>query len=254
MRVLLTNDDGYLAPGIIALRDFLKKDHEVWTVAPHMERSATSHGLTLREVLRLKQVDEKTYACNGLPADCVKLALHHLMLESPPDLVISGINRGSNLGQDIYYSGTCAGAREASFYGFPSLALSLNGKSWETLYFENLFPIVDKIIRERIDKILPACSSLNINGPNVEKLDSKPVLCPIGFASYDGGVRKGLDPKGGSYYWLETGERLSNESGRNTDIYWAEIMERLTVSLCCWTELERGLKDKALELLRMRLE
>jgi 5'-nucleotidase len=137
MRLLLCNDDGISARGIATLRDALRDNYDVTVVAPATEQSAKSHALTMHEPLRAREVRPKEWSVTGTPADCVYLALHEL-LDEPPDLVLSGINRGSNLGTDVFYSGTVAAAMEACLQGFPSVAFSLHiepghpGRHWET--------------------------------------------------------------------------------------------------------------------------
>ena len=125
MRLLLSNDDGISATGIATLRTILSEEHDVTVVAPASEQSAKSHALTMHEPLRAREVAPKQWAVAGTPADCVYLALHHL-LDEPPDLVVSGINRGANLGNDVFYSGTVAAAMEACLQGCPSIAVSLH--------------------------------------------------------------------------------------------------------------------------------
>lgn len=124
MRLLLTNDDGYGSEGIDALADALGRDHEVWIVAPDSERSGTSHALTLKSASKIKKVGEKRFTCSGMPADCVILSTLGIV-PFRPDAVVSGINRGPNLGTDLIYSGTAAAARQASIMGMPGLAVSL---------------------------------------------------------------------------------------------------------------------------------
>ena len=124
MKILLTNDDGLEADGLQTLKRILSKYHEVIIVAPDGQRSASGHGITLKHPLILKEVRKNEYSCSGLPADCALMGLFEVLKDSPPDLVISGINHGANLGIDTYYSGTVAGAREACIRGFPAISIS----------------------------------------------------------------------------------------------------------------------------------
>lgn len=124
MRILLTNDDGFAAEGLVALEDALSPGHELWVVAPSGNRSGVSHGITMGTALGYEPRGERQWACDGTPADCVILAVRGLMPE-PPDMVVSGINRGANIGTDILFSGTAAAARQASLWGIPAVALSL---------------------------------------------------------------------------------------------------------------------------------
>jgi 5'-nucleotidase len=124
MRILLTNDDGFASEGIQALAIALGADHEVWTIAPDSERSGMSHAMSLRHPLKIRKMADREYACSGTPADCVILGMHGV-LPFTPEIVVSGINRGPNLGTDLIYSGTAAAARQASLNGIPGIAVSL---------------------------------------------------------------------------------------------------------------------------------
>src|SRR3954452_7886412 len=125
MKILVSNDDGVHAPGLMALVKELKKLGDVWVVAPLEERSTTGHSLTIHKPLRLVTMESGFYGVSGSPADCIYLGINQVMKEMP-DLVVSGINRGANLGQDVYYSGTVSAAREACILGIPSMAVSLD--------------------------------------------------------------------------------------------------------------------------------
>lgn len=239
MRILLSNDDGFDAPGIQALYNHLKDDHEVWIIAPNSERSSTGHSLTLQSILRITHVEGHLYKCNGFPADCIHLGLQTVMKDCLPDLVISGINRGANLSQDIYYSGTCAAAREASFSGIPSLSLSLDVESGLEAFWQNLFPILDKIISEKIYESIPDFCSLNINAPNSEELVQDWKYCEIGFSRYNASIHHAVDPKGRDYYWLGSGDRELNESNKETDVYWVS-QGLVSVSPCRWIPAEKN--------------
>ena len=249
MRILITNDDGYGAEGIEKLYAHLIADHEVWIIVPDRERSATSHSITLYDILRINDLGKLKYSCTGFPADCVNLGLQTVMKDSLPDLVISGINRGSNLGQDVYYSGTAAGAREASFWGIPSISLSLDVARGDKAYYENIFPALDRIIDEKIYNDIPDYCSLNINAPNTEIAPIGWKYCEIGFAKYKGRVSRSLDPKGQEYYWLGSGNRLIEPMHGKMDVYWVDQGE-VSVSPCRWIpnkENDFGLVSKKLE-------
>ena len=126
MRILITNDDGINAKGLEVLRSIaLALSPDVWTVAPETNQSGTAHSMTLHQPLRLRQLDPRTYAVAGTPTDCVIMAVRHVLKDNPPDLVLSGVNHGSNLGEDITYSGTVAAAMEGTLLGIRSIALSL---------------------------------------------------------------------------------------------------------------------------------
>ena len=248
MRILLSNDDGFYAPGIQALYNHLKDEHEVWIIAPSSERSSTGHSLTLQSILRITPQAPQLYKCNGFPADCIHLGLQTVMKDNLPDLVISGINRGSNLSQDIYYSGTCAAAREASFMGIPSLSLSLDVESGVKANYQNLFPLLDKIISEKIYQDIPNFCSLNINAPNSDNLPSEWRYCEIGYSRFKANIHHSLDPKGRDYYWLGSGERELNEDNSETDVYWVS-KGMVSVSPCKWIPAEKNDFSKIAEKL-----
>lgn len=124
MKILLTNDDGYMAEGILALERALSREHEVWVLAPDGERSGMSHAMSLRHPLKIRKITERHYTCSGTPVDCVILSAHGV-LPFKPEIVVSGINRGPNLGTDLVYSGTAAAARQAAMIGMPGIAVSL---------------------------------------------------------------------------------------------------------------------------------
>lgn len=125
MRILLTNDDGIRSPGLAAVSEALSRDHEVWTIAPAVQQSAVSHSITIHEPVRTRETGPREFTCRGTPVDCVIISLDRL-LPDPPDVVVSGINIGPNLGSDTIFSGTAAAARQAAFRGIPALAVSLN--------------------------------------------------------------------------------------------------------------------------------
>jgi 5'-nucleotidase len=169
MRILLTNDDGIQSPGLEILREYLEADHEVWIVAPNGERSGMSHYLTLKDPVRCRKHSERRYSTSGSPADCTIVALLGIMPE-PPDLVLSGINIGPNLGTDLIYSGTAAAARQAALMGYPAIALSLDGFV-EPLHFEPLAGFVASNL-ELLRTLWDEHHFININAPN--RPDSEP--------------------------------------------------------------------------------
>ncbi len=163
MRVLVTNDDGIFSDGIEALRCALARRHEVWVVAPDVERSGISHAITLRDAVRMSRVDERSYSCGGTPADCVLYSLLGA-LEVRPEVVVSGINHGPNIGTDIIYSGTVAAARQAALMECPAVAVSLVG-SRHRLDFARAADFVARNI-ELITTLWLPDHFLNINVPN----------------------------------------------------------------------------------------
>lgn len=166
MRLLLTNDDGIHCEGILKLADYLSKEHEVWIVAPDSNRSASSHCITMFSPLCIKNIAERRYTCSGLPADCVITALKGLMQEKP-DAVISGINKGANLGSDVLYSGTAAAARQAVLLGVPGIALSIETTdgSWN---YDGMVSFVSK----NITQLISLCGDgifVNVNALSASK-------------------------------------------------------------------------------------
>jgi len=206
MRILVSNDDGVHAEGIKILSEFLRKEHTVTVVAPLEERSTTGHTLSLDVPLRIVEVEKDVYGCSGFPADCSLVGFGHIMKEKP-DLVISGINRGANLGQDIYYSGTMAAAREASFHGIPGIAVStacdfMNPKL-KNISYDTAADFVLRLLREIKLEDFDPLTVLNINVPDLSKKEIKGVQCTeLGFRRYSEEISQREDFKGRNYYWV----------------------------------------------------
>ncbi len=213
MRILLSNDDGVFAPGITNLKKRLSKEHEVIVVAPLDEKSSTGHSLSLDRPIRLREIEENVYGVSGFPADCILMGLAHVCKEQRPDIVISGINRGANLGQDLYYSGTIAAAREASFHGLPSIAVSLVcGFHSEDFHWDNASNVIQKILHEDIHKAIPQFSLLNINVPNLPAEQLKECkITTIGFRDYEEFVEQRVDTRNREYFWVAGGLRGHHE-------------------------------------------
>jgi 5'-nucleotidase len=216
MRVLVTNDDGVRSPGIRMLAESLAEVAEVWVVAPDRERSAASHSLSLHRPVRITKVDERVYATDGTPADCVYLAVNHLLKDHPPDLVASGINHGANLADDITYSGTVAAALEATMLGIPAVAFSLcvRGRG-----HKELLPPAGRFAKSLVaglaKKTLAPGILLNVNVPP----DSDGVTYRVTFQgkrSYGAGVIEREDPRGRKYYWIG-GDELAHENLPGSD-------------------------------------
>jgi 5'-nucleotidase len=195
--ILVTNDDGLIAPGLQAVCAELSELGRVVAVAPHRQRSAVSHSITLHKPLRLDEVETDRYMCSGTPADCVYIAFHHV-LDRLPDLVVSGINQGPNLGDDVIYSGTTAGAREAMLMGVQSIACSLERGS----RFNAGARIIGRIAGRVLDRGLPDGIFLNVNLPR-EVEDASPWrLTTLGERHYGREVSALRDPRGRPYYWI----------------------------------------------------
>jgi 5'-nucleotidase len=203
LTILLTNDDGIHAPGLWALHRALKSEHHAIVVAPERERSAVGHGITLHKPLRAYKVTlnagEEGWAVTGTPADCVKLSMVEL-LEQRPDLVISGINPGANVGVNLNYSGTVAAAKEAALYGVPALAVSI--QSSEDPHFDDAAGFVARLVPMVRDKGLPSGVFLNINIPNLPMDAVAGVkVTRQGCDLYDEYFEKRRDPRNRVYYW-----------------------------------------------------
>lgn len=212
MRLLLSNDDGVEAAGLLALAEGLQDEHEVWVVAPASERSAMSHSLTMHKPLRVRRMGERRWSVSGTPADCVYIGLHQLMAQAKPDLVLSGVNYGSNLGSDVHYSGTVAAAREACLAGFPSIALSLHYRPLapgladpddETLHWTTAVSVARQVIAGWMAATPPPRVFLNVNIPNVPPDKLRGVrACRLGERVYEIVVDERLDPRGRPYVWI----------------------------------------------------
>ncbi len=201
MKILVTNDDGIHAPGIHALAESLKTVGEVTVVAPDRERSAVGHSLTLHHPLRALQLGPNTFAVDGTPTDCVNLGIHNL-LSFKPDIVVSGINRGANLGDDVTYSGTVAAAMEATLMGIPSFAVSLVTEGLGTNY-EAAAEFACRLALQIHEKGLPGDTFLNVNVPDLpcdSLLPSR--VTSQGKRRYEGNIVGKLDPRGRKYYWI----------------------------------------------------
>jgi len=201
-RILVTNDDGYRSEGIIALARALQPLGDVTIVAPVEERSAIGHALTLRHVLRLEPVGERTFAVDGTPTDCVNVAVTQVF-KGLPDLVVSGINKGWNLGDDVTYSGTVAGALEGALLGVPAIAVSLRQTrgDYDFTYAARAAAALAVAIRRRP---LPGRTFLNINVPKGEPKGYRVTV--QAKRNHVTSVAERHDPKGRPYYWIEEGQ------------------------------------------------
>ena len=209
--ILVTNDDGRYGPGLKPLIHELKKFARVIAIVPDQERSATSHSITLHKPLRVYEVSAGMSIANGTPADCVRFGILSLVKQKV-DLVVSGINSGPNLGQDVVYSGTVAGAREGALLGVPSFAISVG--SWK----KGNFPLSAKIGRMVAQTVLknglPGDIYLNVNVPHAVKGTQ---ITSLGTRIYDEDIECRIDPRGLKYYWLG-GKSISGKQQAGTDI------------------------------------
>lgn len=216
MRILLSNDDGFQAPGLSCLYQTLKSLAHITIVAPDRDRSGASNSLTLNRPLRAIAVEENFYKVDGTPTDCVHLAITGL-LEQEPDMVISGINSGANMGDDVLYSGTVAAAMEGRSLGFPAIAVSLVGH--ESCHYQTAATVVEQLVIRLRQHPLPNESILNINVPDVplDQLAGYQVT-RLGQRHRAEGVITALDPRGRTIYWVgPAGEE--QDAGPGTDFY-----------------------------------
>ncbi len=205
MRLLLSNDDGISSDGLGALEEELAALGDVYVVAPDREQSAASHALTLYRPLRVQEMGERRWAVDGTPTDCVNLAVNGILRECRPDFVISGINRGSNLGDDITYSGTVSAAMEGTLLGIPAVAVSLAGR--ERFDFKPAATFVGELLRALGGRALPRNTLLNVNVPPLPRELIKGVrLTRMGKRRFDDAIVEKLDPRGKKYYWIGGGD------------------------------------------------
>ena len=198
-RILITNDDGYHAEGIIALENALKPVGEVYVVAPASEMSGASHSLTLARPLRIRQIDERHWTVDGTPTDCVTLALNQILpKDKQPDICATGINPGANMGDDATYSGTIAGALEATILGVPGLAFSLV-VSRNHDYGESA-KVAKAMTEKALKEGLPKGTLLNINIPKGVPGGFR--ITKQGFKDARPEISEHLDPRGKPYYWI----------------------------------------------------
>ena len=200
MLILLTNDDGIHSEGLLSLRERLSRGHQVYVVAPEKERTCIGHAITLHKPLRIKELEKNLYASNGTPADCVLLGLE-ILIPGRPDLIISGINKGPNMGQDVNYSGTVAAAKEAALSGIASIAVSIAAR--DNLLFHDAIEVTLKLLEPLCGIDTPSDIFFNINIPNIPIFDIKGFMVTrLGKRIYNNTVFERVDPRGGRYYWI----------------------------------------------------
>lgn len=216
MRILLCNDDSVHARGIHVLYEYLKRIADVTVVAPLEEKSTTGHSLTIHKPLRLLKMKDHFYGVSGGPADCVHVGVSQFFGKKKPDLVVSGINRGANLGQDVFYSGTVSAAREAAIMGVPSLAVSLAIDFYkhlpeEKLHYETAGALTLKVIKNFLSgkgskNRLPLGTLLNLNSPDLPLKRVKGIsFGRQGFRHYSSTILKRRDHRGKDYFWVGGG-------------------------------------------------
>ena len=220
MIILVSNDDGIRAAGIRALEEALTPLGDVWVVAPDREQSAASHSLSLYRPLRVDPIDARHFAVDGTPTDAVNLAINGIMKQKP-DLVVSGINHGGNLGDDITYSGTVSAAMEGTLLGVPSIAVSLKvRKGPDASPVPDFGPAADftaRLARTMIERGLPRDTLLNVNVPELPASELRGYLVTRqGKRRYGDAIVEHLDPRGRKYYWIG-GEDLGFVPAEGTD-------------------------------------
>lgn len=224
MKILISNDDGIAANGIRALTEALSPNHDVYVVAPDRERSAAGHSLTLHTPLRVEELETKngakrTWVTTGTPGDCVKIAINAILSpEEQPDIVISGINHGPNLGSDILYSGTVSCAMEGAMMGIPSIAVSLASMHSEYEDFKYTAKFINALLQKLKNFDFPKKTLLNVNIPALDVDDIAGVaITELGSKMFTNTYEKRVDPRGKVYYWM-AGELTNEPSDANTDI------------------------------------
>lgn len=233
MRILCTNDDGIHAPGLETLEAIARAlSDDVWVVAPETDQSGVSHSLSLNDPLRLREISDRHFAVKGTPTDCVIMGVRHLMRETKPDLILSGVNRGQNVAEDVSYSGTVAGAIEGTLLGVPSIALSqaYSASSRKDLKWQCAEHHGPKVVRKILEAGIDKGILVNVNFPDCEPDEVE------GSAVVNQGVRtqellkldERADGRGNPYYWIGF-ERRPFTPGNGTDL-WAIANRRIAIT------------------------
>lgn len=218
--ILVTNDDGITAPGILALIEVMESLGDVVVVAPDSPQSGMGHAITINNVLHLDKVSKKgdetlQYSCSGTPADCVKIAINEV-LDRRPDLCVSGVNHGSNSSINVIYSGTMSAAVEAGVEGIPAIGFSLLDYSWDA-DFETAKKYIKQIAKNALNNGIAEGVVLNVNIPSSENTEIKGIkVCRQARANWKEKFDKRQTPQGKDYYWL-TGEFVNYDKGNDTD-------------------------------------
>ena len=247
IKILLSNDDGVHAEGIRVLAEALSDLADITIVAPDRNRSGASNSLTLEQPLRVNELSAGNYSVQGTPTDCVHFALNELMKDDLPDLVLSGINHGANLGDDVLYSGTVAAAMEGHFLGVQSIAFSLVGN----VHFTTAAHIARHLVEQHLASPIPINRLLNVNIPDVPLEDLKEIrVTRLGARHHVEAMIKQQDPRGHDIYWLGPPGK-EQDAGEGTDFYAIEqgyvSLTPLQVDLTAHESLlsmDNWLKDK----------
>ena len=228
MRILLSNDDGIHARGLNALREALEPLCELWVVAPLSQQSATSHSLTLHTILRRHRLGDRIYAVDGTPADSVLMAINGLMQTSPPDLVLSGITHGPNMGEDVHYSGTVAAAIEAAILGVPAIAVSV--AAFRNQNFEGGVRFIADLVENAPERLTRPGTLLNVNVPNLPHAEIRGVaVTRLGSRYYGDVILRKEDPRGREYFWIG-GEEPTWRPGDDSDFHAVHHQAKISVT------------------------
>ncbi len=215
--ILVTNDDGIHSEGIMALKEAMDRIGRTVVVAPDREKSAVSHALTMHRPLKVEKLREDIYTVNGTPTDCVVVALEKI-LNQRPGVLVSGINRGANLGDDIGYSGTVSAAMEGTLFGVPSVAISLVYDDSESMNYDTAAYFAEKVVRQVLERGLPPDTLLNVNVPNLSISEIKGIrFTRQGKRTYENAIHETRDPWGRIHYWIGGGTP-SWDDREDTDI------------------------------------
>ena len=221
--ILVTNDDGISAPGIRTLIHAMNQLGDVVVVAPDSPQSGMGHAITLHESLRLKPMSidagpQTEYACSGTPVDCVKLAVHEVLKDRKPDLIVSGVNHGSNASVNVIYSGTMSAAVEGAMQGVPSIGFSLLDYRWDA-DFRAVEPYLKQIAKDALDHGLPEGVCLNVNFPHADKAPYAGVrVARQALGYWKEAFEERMDPYGKPYYWMR-GDYHNPDGAEDTDIW-----------------------------------
>jgi 5'-nucleotidase len=235
MRILITNDDGIHARGLDVLQQIANElSDDVWTVGPETEQSGASHSLSLHEPLRLRELGERVYAVKGTPTDCVIMGVRFLLKDKPPDLVLSGVNAGQNMADDVTYSGTIAGAFEGNLLGIPSMALSLaysfDKDKTRELKWQTPLSLGSDLVRKLLDVGWPDDVVLNVNFPDREPGDIEGVVVTVQGRRNQNSltIEDRMDTRGNPYYWL--GFKRGKSTPEEGSDLWAIYTGRISVT------------------------
>lgn len=213
MRILLTNDDGIFSEGLAQCYEALSSIGDVWVFAPDRERSASSHSLTLDHPLRSVEIKNNWYAISGTPTDCVNLGVLHFMKKNPPEIIVSGINFGINIGDDVTYSGTVSATFEASILGIPGIAISQEmGKEVNLKRTAAFSARIILFLKSR--DLLKNSTIFNINFPKEKPKGIS--FCHLGKRHYEESVIENIDPRGKKYFWIG-GAPMPSQPEKGTD-------------------------------------